>query len=481
MCGLVGCVGKIWSKEEAAFKTLLQLDTIRGPHSTGVLSVLRDKGKWAYEKEVGTAWDLMSMEVNKINIFDRLMRRTHGVLLGHNRFATKGRITSENAHPFEHSGVIGAHNGTLTTQWNLKDYKMFDVDSDNIIYNIAEEGAEETLKKLQGAFALTWYDSETHSVSLVRNEERPLCFCLSKDNKTLFWASESWMLHIALQKAGLDFQEIKMLAPKKLMTIEVPLVCGTDMSDLNIDVLDVEFYKPPDYGKPRGWWDNSSNCWKEQGGIIEKEDVEKNTQAQPAGAKGTEKTSAVTHQKVVSLQERRNMKVRLAEFLGKSVTFSAAKVMKEGSLDYILCDVEDVVNPPELRIFVKKDSTLGRMLLESTSLFRAKVAGHTMSGNSDRGYIRVDHRTIMEVEEDIDVLQGFADSLKELHLNGYANKKLNLEEFYRITNTGCASCGDLVSPRQCNDLLWIDGSNFFCPACRNTEIAAQYSSYINQD
>ncbi len=46
MCGIVGAVGAIAFKETKMLKTLLQLDTIRGPHSTGMFGVdSKNKGK----------------------------------------------------------------------------------------------------------------------------------------------------------------------------------------------------------------------------------------------------------------------------------------------------------------------------------------------------------------------------------------------------------------------------------------------------
>src|SRR5690348_5835448 len=106
MCGIVLVAGKISKNEEGAFKTLLELDTIRGPHSTGVLSVTHDKIV-TVAKSVGTPWDLYDT-----SSFRSLFSKSHTLLLGHNRYATVGAITKGNAHPFEHDNVVGVHNGT---------------------------------------------------------------------------------------------------------------------------------------------------------------------------------------------------------------------------------------------------------------------------------------------------------------------------------------------------------------------------------
>ena len=53
MCGLIGVAGKIGIKENRAFQYLIQLDVIRGPHSTGICFV-DWKGNVEVHKKVGT-------------------------------------------------------------------------------------------------------------------------------------------------------------------------------------------------------------------------------------------------------------------------------------------------------------------------------------------------------------------------------------------------------------------------------------------
>src|SRR3546814_3056993 len=106
--------------------------------------------------------------------FGDLMKRTHLMLFGHNRAATKGAVNQENAHPFNHGDIVGCHNGTLYNVTNLDDHKDFKVDSENIFYDMSRNGAKATIAKLQGAFALCWYDESNRTVNLVRNSQRPM-------------------------------------------------------------------------------------------------------------------------------------------------------------------------------------------------------------------------------------------------------------------------------------------------------------------
>src|SRR3546814_19281002 len=92
--------------------------------------------------------------------------------------------------------------------------------SENIFYDMSRNGAKATIAKLQGAFALCWYDESNRTVNLVRNSQRPMYYAYTKDHKTLFWASESWMLHVAMQRVGIDRDDIHFLTEGQLLTVD---------------------------------------------------------------------------------------------------------------------------------------------------------------------------------------------------------------------------------------------------------------------
>ncbi|MSE24831.1 hypothetical protein GKC32_10305, partial [Lactobacillus curvatus] len=81
---------------------------------------------------------------------DEMMRASLCVLMGHNRWATKGKINERNAHPFEHDHIIGAHNGTLRNQHLLPNHLDFEVDSDNIFHAMSTIGVDATIAKTSG-------------------------------------------------------------------------------------------------------------------------------------------------------------------------------------------------------------------------------------------------------------------------------------------------------------------------------------------
>jgi predicted glutamine amidotransferase len=217
MCGLVGVVGKGSLAADRFFKVLLQLDVVRGEHSTGVLLV-SSGGSESVHKAVGAPSELYdSIKFNKS------LSLQNNVMLGHNRYASCGAINKRNAHPFVHGNITGAHNGTITTQHKLLDYVDFKVDSDNILYNISKVGIQATTPLLGGAYALTWWDSDERTINIVRNDERPMYYAYSRDRLNFFWASEKWMLQVASEKSHIVLGNINKLQVAKHISLNVPL------------------------------------------------------------------------------------------------------------------------------------------------------------------------------------------------------------------------------------------------------------------
>jgi predicted glutamine amidotransferase len=238
MCGLVGVAGNITRDVKAVFTLMLELDTVRGAHSTGIASVTKGD-QVAVMKELGTPWDLRMYKQ-----YDGFMAGLmHEVLIGHNRYATKGKINRISAHPFEKDHIVGAHNGTLRNQHLLDDTHLFDVDSENIFHHMAINGVEDTIDNLDGSFALTWYNTEDKTLNLIRNDERPLYYAYTEDSRTLLWASEPWIIRVAASKGQLKLHEIKSLKEMELFTTEVHTKANQTMP--NPTVRQYEEYVPP--------------------------------------------------------------------------------------------------------------------------------------------------------------------------------------------------------------------------------------------
>jgi predicted glutamine amidotransferase len=190
MCGLVAMISKtqlgFGQREKTMFSQMLYTNALRGFDSTGAFSI----NKYGNLDMIKSAQPASGFLITKT--YDDFIDKayTNGrVLVGHNRAATKGAKTDENAHPFIEGDTCLVHNGTLHSHKHLKDVT---VDSHAITHSIDERGFEKTYQDLHGAFALIWYDAKEKRLNIVRNKERPLWVLTTEDVD--FIASEPDML-----------------------------------------------------------------------------------------------------------------------------------------------------------------------------------------------------------------------------------------------------------------------------------------------
>lgn len=215
MCGLVGAAGPLTGKHEKAVKQMLIFDSIRGEDSTGVAVVNRKGDEIILAKQVGDPFQLFYTKQ-----FELAFKRVNKVIIGHNRYATQGKVNRQNAHPYEFDSLVGAHNGTLTSKYCLVDATRFDVDSENLYHHIDKKGLRDALDNMTGAWALVWWDKHEEEIKFLRNKERPLYLCNSDDG-VLFWASEPWMLSVALNRNEIKHTEPKLIPEDQLYSFYV--------------------------------------------------------------------------------------------------------------------------------------------------------------------------------------------------------------------------------------------------------------------
>lgn len=199
----MGAFGFLNDDDRRAFKDLLWIDAVRGQDNTGAASVLYDKPEeYNLCKVVGATHELMDKKS-----FDSVVQSGVSFLMGHNRSKTMGNTHPKNAHPFVFNNIIGAHNGTLTwaSKGRMKDDTKFETDSEALFNDINEFGVDETIKKMDGAWALTWYNRTEKTINFLRNKERPLFYVMDDSNSTVYWASEAGMLYLILNRHEIKF------------------------------------------------------------------------------------------------------------------------------------------------------------------------------------------------------------------------------------------------------------------------------------
>jgi len=236
MCGLVGIIAKnpnkgMYYKQRTMFEEMLYLDTLRGDDSTGAFIVNKyGNVKWA--KETGPASSFIENQQFKSTVSDVV---TNGVMLvGHNRKATKGATTDENAHPFVESNIIMVHNGTIANQKEL--HKTAEVDSHAICHAMVEHGVREALGKVDGAYAIIAYDIEKKQLYLARNVQRPLWIGETADFYLI--ASEPWMFYGAAWRAQIKIVKVKEIPTLKLQTFTL----DAPEKDLVLSEEDIDVY-----------------------------------------------------------------------------------------------------------------------------------------------------------------------------------------------------------------------------------------------
>lgn len=205
MCGLVFVAnhkGTLFEKGvmNRAFRTLLILDTIRGAHSTGFFAV---------DKDGGTAdWVKAAVDGYRFNQLDAVKKQLgqgykYNCLVGHNRYATAGAVTNDNAHPFAHGDITGVHNGGVHNRTLLEgDPKLLPVDSSQLYYHLHKKGTEDLIKNLNANYALIWHNAKTDTVHFLRNwstSERPFWF-VKFTNGYWMGASEKAMLEVVINR-----------------------------------------------------------------------------------------------------------------------------------------------------------------------------------------------------------------------------------------------------------------------------------------
>lgn len=283
MCGIVGIIGaQNWYNSDECMKHLLVVDTLRGPHSTGLFWVT-NKDKCEYYKTLDNGATFAMSET-----FKQFVTWGKGTKFycGHNRWATVGNVDKSNAHPFSHNGVTGVHNGTLRAYTGLDKPRThkgavstaFGTDSETIFYTLGwTDDVKKVLGELTGAFALVWHDTEDNAVRMVRNSERPLHIMKIKGKNTLVYASEKDMALWAIARAKGEVESHTVLPAGELWRFDLG---STGEKMIKPYIQHVNLRTPP----TKGYYGSASK--KQSGGGVSYNSAVKNHT--PSGSKTTQ-------------------------------------------------------------------------------------------------------------------------------------------------------------------------------------------------
>ena len=217
MCGIVGVIKKdttVVKDGAKLFHDALFADQLRGYHSTGMISVSALGEVRTYKKAL-CANDFMQLREanNMLNLPGTRM------MIGHNRYATTGAKIDANAHPFTVDHITMVHNGTIRWPWFLNRMD-FNVDSEAVCYMLAHtQDLKADLERIEGAYALVWYDTKEEALYLCRNDERPLHVITSMDGRYTTISSEAELMTWVMMRNQEEWKDIYDVKPGQLFRI----------------------------------------------------------------------------------------------------------------------------------------------------------------------------------------------------------------------------------------------------------------------
>lgn len=437
MCGIVGMASlsgsKNWTDKETWFSKAIYVDTLRGVHSTGIFCVPYNASEEdiILHKKAMPGYDFLELSSTTEILYEV---DKYEFMVGHNRKATQGSISSRNAHPFTHEHITLVHNGTLTSRNGVSGSKIIEVDSEAICHAFATNGAKDTLPKLDGAYALVWYDAKEKSLNLARNSERPLHFAFSEDGKNLFFASEAWMIRSIMPNV---FSVKSIFKLNEGMHVKF----YSNMEDLR-EYTTEEFSVLPDTSY--GYW------------------------------MGGEWHTYQTSNKGKSEEEKRikRQSARLAEFgywRGESVLFTVDSFQKysgtstKGTIKGTTNTHKGMVVDDVVGYYV--DQALYDSIKTSGNNLVGKAIDCSFNKNTHKLTITLeDIKELVKLPEPEDV--GLEERESEEWVQGPDRTLITLKEFEELTKHGCAFCTGDVHVEDDEDIEWTDNKQPICYDCQ---------------
>jgi predicted glutamine amidotransferase len=253
MCGIVGLITKqkngFTNTEISIITQMLYANEVRGDDGTGIFYNTK-KNKAHLKVLKGPICSSLFVKSDAYQAATKTFFSDSNFIIGHNRSATKGKIDFDCTHPFREQHITLVHNGTLTSHKELN--ATSDVDSHAICHSMSSKGTVETLKEIDGAFALAWFDSKEKTLNLSRNYQRPLhivetasSFIISSELELALWV---------LKRNNTSVIKSFEIEPKKIYSFSL-----TDMTSFK--EREVEFKT---FVFPTNQYNYSNNKWNQK-------------------------------------------------------------------------------------------------------------------------------------------------------------------------------------------------------------------------
>lgn len=472
MCGLVGVVGDLYQQDKRMFDYMLKLDTVRGPHSTGVAYINNHKREQVrIVKDAVTPYQLVHNPLYWNGNADK--RDAIGgdlvALMGHNRWATVGAINAENAHPFEAGKIVGMHNGTLSdfNRKKLVDHEYYGTDSEALMFNFDFLGVENTIPKIEGAWALTWYNKEEDTFNILRNKERPLYYAWKKNGKVLYYASEYWMIYAAAEKFNIELEDDTVYHIEIDQHYSFKLGKPNEFGKHCLTKKELKGYQwQPNVTYSNNWKAaNTTNSAKESANVfLNKGEKTSSNDAPPS-----------------SFEYWASKKDQFFEFV------TEGQATDEQGKPYIKGGI--VNGGPEVRLYPSaKDPDLYALLGDPDALtFAGKVKKVKQLRKSM--YVTMNHDTVMvaQYKEKNSQLGHLFDALDNIAANnqniimpeyvtvGTQHELVDIDKYNKLMDKGCCWCSAVPSIAECEEITWLNREDFLCADCTNNEEVKQYA------
>jgi hypothetical protein len=199
--------------------TLGLLNETRGKESWGIFAPASREQAGMMEK--GTGALTMGPALYELARFP--------ALVGHTRYATKGLVSKENAHPFTFGPVTGCHNGAIYNDqdMNKEHHREFAVDSMHIFAHLAEG---KPLGELEGYGAIAYTHAERRTlIYLGRFMSGEMAVARVKDIGVVFSSNEDH-LKLALRVANLPLEHCYLVEQQKLYLLARGVLTETGLT-----------------------------------------------------------------------------------------------------------------------------------------------------------------------------------------------------------------------------------------------------------